>query len=239
MVHFHGKFTPARYTKTMRILLIEDEPAIREAEAAYIRHAGHEPVEAGDGQTAMDLFDVGSFDLAIIDINIPKQDGLAVCRYIRQRSAMPIIIVTAKDGDDDELRGLEAGADDYVKKPFNPNVLMARVQNLLKRNGRGRVAVGDLVMDPAAMAVTKRGKQIAMTVTQFNILLALASHPGVVLTRSQLIDAVYDDPAGHDIYDRTIDAHIKSIRKLIEDDPARPQYIQTVIGRGYCFKEPS
>jgi len=229
----------ARYTSNMRILVVEDEPSIREAQAAYLRHAGYEPVEAGDGQAAIALFDRGGLDLAIVDINIPKQDGLAVCRHIRERSTMPVIIVTAKDSDDDELKGLEAGADDYVKKPFNPNILIARVQNLLKRNGRSRVAVGDLVVDPATMAVAKRGQPISMTVTQFNMLLALASHPGVVLTRAQLIDAVYDDPAGHDIYDRTIDAHIKSIRKLIEDDAAQPKYIQTVIGRGYCFREPT
>ncbi len=229
----------ARYTSSMRILVVEDEPSIREAQAAYLRRAGYEPVEAGDGQVAIELFDRGGLDLAIVDINIPKQDGLAVCRHIRERSTMPVIIVTAKDSDDDELKGLEAGADDYVKKPFNPNILIARVQNLLKRNGRSRVAIGGLAIDPTAMTVTKHGQQISMTVTQFNMLLALTSRPGVVFTRAQLIDAVYDDPAGHDIYDRTIDAHIKSIRKLIEDDAAQPKYIQTVIGRGYCFREPT
>lgn len=220
----------------MRVLLVEDEPVIREAEAAYIRRAGYEAVEASDGQTALALFNLGGLDLAIIDINLPMQDGLSVCRYIRGRSMLPIIIVTAKDGDDDELKGLEAGADDYIKKPFNPNILIARMQNLLKRHGHGQVVVGDICIDPATMTVTKRGERVGMTVTQFNILQALASHPGVVLTRSQLLDAVYDDPAGHDIYDRTIDAHIKSIRKLIEDDPTEPRLIQTVIGRGYYMR---
>jgi two-component system response regulator RegX3 len=223
----------------MRILVVEDEPSIREVEAAYLRHAGYEPVEIDNGQEAMDMFDRGGFDLAIIDINIPGADGLAVCRHIRARSTVPVVIVTAKDGDNDELKGLEAGADDYVKKPFNPNILLARVQNLLRRHGHGQITVGDLVIDPQGMTVRKQGTSISMTVTQFNILQALAARPGVVLTRGQLIDAVYDDPAGHDIYDRTIDAHIKSIRKLIEDDPARPRYIRTIIGRGYCFRDTS
>jgi DNA-binding response OmpR family regulator len=221
----------------MRILVAEDELPIREAEAAYLRRAGHEPVEVGNGQEAIDVFDRGGLDLAIVDINIPGKDGLVVCRYIREHSTIPVIIVTAKNGDDDELKGLAAGADDYVKKPFNPNVLMARVQNLLRRHGHGQISEGDLIIDPVTMTVRKRGMNVSLTVTQFNVLHALAIRPGVVCTRAQLIDAVYDDPMGHDIYDRTIDAHIKSIRKLIEDDPVHPRYIHTIIGRGYYFKD--
>ena len=224
-----------RYTRGMEILVVEDEAAIREVEIAYLNKAGYRTRETANGAAAVDAFRNYGADLAIIDINLPLLSGLEVCRQIRQMSAIPIIIVTAKDGDDDELRGLQAGADDYVKKPFNPNVLVARVQTLLRRHGSTRLNFGELIIDPQQMVVMKNNERIVLTTTQFNVLLALASQPNVVLTRDQLIDTVYGDPAGHDIYDRTIDAHIKSIRKAIEADPAHPQYIQTIIGRGYRF----
>jgi len=219
----------------MEILVVEDEPAIREVEIAYLNKAGYRTTEVTNGQEAIDVFHDRGADLAIVDINVPLIDGLEVCRRIRQTSTIPIIIVTAKDGDDDEVRGLEAGADDYIKKPFNPNVLVARVQVSLRRYGHKRIVSGGLVIDPQRMSVVKHGDSVALTTTQFNVLLALASRPDMVLTRDQLIEQVYSDPAGHDIYDRTIDAHIKSIRKLIEDDPAHPRFVQTVIGRGYRF----
>jgi len=219
----------------MEILVAEDEVSIREVEIAYLRQATYRIIEADNGQAAIDAFRQGGVDLAIIDINMPLLDGLEVCHWIREVSTIPIIIVTAKDGDTEELRGLQAGADDYIKKPFNPNVLVARVQVLLRRYGHRRLIYDGLIIDPLQMSVMKRGTPIALTTTQFNVLHALASQPDTVLTRDQLIAQVYTDPAGHDIYDRTIDAHIKSVRKLIEDDPARPQYIQTVIGRGYRF----
>jgi DNA-binding response OmpR family regulator len=219
----------------MEILVVEDEPAIREVEIAYLNKAGYSTTEVTNGQEAVDAFHKRGADLAIVDINLPLLNGLEVCRRIRDVSTIPIIIVTARDGDDDEVKGLEAGADDYVKKPFNPNVLVARVQALLRRYGHRRIVCGELVVDPEQMSVTKGGEPIALTTTQFNVLVALASRPDMVLTRDQLIEQVYSDPAGHAIYDRTIDAHIKSIRKLVEDDPAHPHYIQTVIGRGYKF----
>lgn len=219
----------------MEVLVAEDEAAIREVEIAYLNKAGFNTSEVVNGQQAIDVFRDRGADLAILDINMPQLDGLEVCRRIRQTSTIPIIIVTAKDGDDDELRGFEVGADDYVKKPFNPNVLVARVQGLLRRHGHARIIRGNLEIDPATMSVSKHGNTVQLTTTQFNVLHALASQPGVVLSREQLIDAVYSDPAGHDVYDRTIDAHIKSIRKVLRDDPSEPQYIQTVIGRGYRF----
>lgn len=219
----------------MVILVAEDEAAIREVEVAYLKNAGYDAVEAKNGREALDQLTRSHADLAVLDIDMPLIDGLEVCRQIRETSMMPIIMVTAKDGDDDELRGFKAGADDYVKKPYNPNVLVARVQGLLHRHSNNRIVHGSLEIEPTTMIVRAQGKLVALTTTQFNLLLTLASQPGVVLSRAQLIDAVYNDPAGHDIYDRTIDAHIKSIRKAIEDDPAVPQYVQTVIGRGYRF----
>lgn len=219
----------------MDILVAEDEAAIREVEVAYLNKAGYHTLQAVNGQEALDVFRQKGADLVVIDINMPIVDGLTVCKKIREIATVPIIIVTAKDGDEDELQGLAAGADDYIKKPFNPNVLIARAQNLLRRHGHARIVRGELVIDPASVHVTKHGKAITLTTTQFNILLALASQPGIVLTRTQLIEQVYEDAIGHDIYDRTIDAHIKSIRKAIETNPMQPHYIQTVIGRGYRF----
>ena len=216
--------------------MAEDESAIREVEIAYLNKAGYNAIETVNGHQAVDVFRQHNISLAVIDINMPLMDGLEVCRCIREMSTIPIIIVTAKNGDDDELRGFDAGADDYVKKPFNPNVLVARVQSLLRRRGHSPIVSGDLVIDPMTMTVRKDGTTVLLTTTQFNILLALASQPGVVLNRKQLIDTVYSDPVGHDIYDRTIDAHIKSIRRAIEDDSPGSHYIQTVIGSGYRFE---
>lgn len=223
----------------MEIIIAEDEAAIREVETAYLNKAGYHTVEAANGQAAFDIFQQRGADLVVIDINMPVLDGLELCKRIRQVSTVPLLIVTAKDGDDDELEGLNAGADDYVKKPFNPNVLVARVNALLRRHGSKRLVYEGLVIDPSQMSVLKNGSVAKLTATQFNILLALASHPNTVLSRDQLIEQVYEDPAGHDIYDRTIDAHIKSIRKAIEDDANAPQFIQTVIGLGYKFNSGS
>ncbi len=148
---------------------------------------------------------------------------------------MPILIVTARGSDEDEVKGLEMGADDYIKKPFNPNVLVARAQALLRRHATKQLQFKDLVIDPETMSVTRAGQSVALTTTRFNLLLALASHPGAVLSRAQLVDQIYSDPAGHFVYDRTIDAHIKALRQAIETDPKQPQYIETVIGSGYRF----
>lgn len=219
----------------MEILIAEDEAAIREVEAAYLHKAGYQTAEVVNGQEALDNFQKRGADLVLIDINMPVLDGLELCRRIRGVSTVPILIVTAKDGDDDELEGLAAGADDYIRKPFNPSVLVARVNALLRRNGSKRLVYGDLVIDPTQLTVLQKGEAVKLTATQFNILVALASQPNTVLTRDQLIGRVYADPAGHDIYDRTIDAHIKSIRKAIEADANAPQLIQTVIGQGYKF----
>jgi two-component system alkaline phosphatase synthesis response regulator PhoP len=149
---------------------------------------------------------------------------------------MPILIVTARDSDEDEVKGLSMGADDYIKKPFNPNVLVARVQALLRRHDRTRRRhFKGLVIDPETMSVIKGGKSITLTTTRFNLLLALASHPRAVLSRAQLVNQIYSDPSSHFVYDRTIDAHIKALRQSIETDPKNPQFIETVFGSGYRF----
>lgn len=221
----------------MRILVVEDEASIREVETAYLTKAGYEISEAANGAEALALVAEAAFDAAVIDLNLPGIDGLEVCRTIRESSILPILIVTARGSDEDEVKGLEMGADDYIKKPFNPNVLVARVQALLRRHATKTLVVNDLVIDPAAMLVTKEGQEVSLTTTRFNLLLTLASQPGVVMSRDQLVDHIYSDPAGHFVYDRTIDAHVKALRKALGDDPHEPHYIETVIGAGYRFKE--
>ena len=224
------------YTKAMTILIVEDEAPIREFEVTYLRDAGYGTIEASDGQTAIELFEEHKPDLAIIDINLPKMSGLEVCKAIRAVSAIPILIVTARDSDEDEVVGLSMGADDYIKKPFNPNVLVVRVQALLRRHEIAKqLHFKGLTIDPETMSVIKDSKPITLTTTRFNLLLVLASHPRAVLSRAQLVDQIYSDPSTHFVYDRTIDAHIKALRQLIEYDPKNPQFIETVIGSGYRF----
>lgn len=220
----------------MEILVVEDEAAIREFEVTYLRDAGYKIIEATDGQTAIELFEEHTPDLAIIDINLPKMSGLDVCKAIRAASTIPILIVTARDSDEDEVKGLSMGADDYIKKPFNPNVLAARVGALLRRNDKTKqLRFKGLVIDPETMSILRDNTSIKLTTTRFNLLLALASHPQAVLSRAQLVDQIYSDPSSHFVYDRTIDAHIKALRKAIELDPKNPQFIETVFGSGYRF----
>ncbi|MGA8113607.1 MAG: response regulator transcription factor [Actinocatenispora sp.] len=220
----------------MRVLVVEDEAAIREAETAYLRRAGHVVREAADGATAWELFTASPFDLVVLDLNLPGLDGLTLCRRIRAGSQVPIMMVTARTTDLDELVGLDSGADDYLRKPFNPRVLVARVRALIRRVGGDLVHAGPLTLDPQRMTLHKDGAQVTLTTIQFNILYRLAARPGTVLSRGQLIEAAHpDEPGRREIFDRTIDAHIRSIRKLVEDDPARPRLVQTVIGSGYRF----
>ena len=220
----------------MKVLIVEDEAAIREFEVTYLRDAGFTAIEATDGQAAVELFEEHAPDLAVIDINLPKLNGLEVCKAIRATSAIPILMVTALGSDEDEVTGLSMGADDYIKKPFNPNVLVARVQALLRRHGdTKRLHFKGLIIDPKTMSVTRGGESITLTTTRFNLLLALASHPRAVLSRAQLVDQIYSDPSSHFVYDRTIDAHIKALRQAIEHDPKHPRFIETVFGSGYRF----
>ncbi len=220
----------------MTILIVEDEPSIREFEVTYLRDTGYEIIEATDGQSAISIFSEHKIDLAVVDINLPKLDGFEVCKAIRSSSAVPILIVTARDSDEDEVKGLSMGADDYIKKPFNPNVLVARVQALLRRHETTKqLRFKGLTIDPETMSVIKNGKSMTLTTTRFNLLLALASHPHAVLSRAQLVDQIYSDPGEHFVYDRTIDAHIKALRQSIETDSKNPQFIETVVGSGYRF----
>lgn len=217
-----------------KILVIEDESSIREIEVAYLKQAGFEVDEVEDGKQALLKISEKKYDLLVLDLNLPEVDGLQVCKTVRETSNVPIVMVTAKVEEIEELIGLESGADDYVKKPFSPAILVARVKKCLERVGENKLEIFDLTIDPERMEVIQSGKVIEMTTTQFNILYTLANNPGKVFTRDEILDRAYDGTLPPDILDRTVDAHIKTIRKKLDD---KDKYILTVIGRGYKFAE--
>ncbi|MCA9386736.1 response regulator transcription factor [Candidatus Dojkabacteria bacterium] len=221
----------------MKILVVEDEDTIREVEKAYLSRAGFSVDEASDGKSALELFSKNKYDLIVLDLNLPEIDGINVCKEIRKLSQVPVIMVTARVEEIDEIIGLEIGADDYIKKPFSPSVLIARVQSILRRTGHEVIETGGLSIDPERMIIAIKGKEIELTTTQFNILYTLAKRPGKVFTRSEILDYAYDETLPNDVLDRTVDAHVKSIRKAIEPNPKKPKYLLTVIGKGYKFND--
>lgn len=223
--------------KKGNILIIEDEEKISEVVALYLEREGFFPRVADTGSKAMRLMKE-PFDLAILDLMLPDISGEDLCRMIRETSGVPIIMLTAKSGEEDRISGLGIGADDYVVKPFSPRELVARVKALLRRTGRGpsgifRFNKGMLTINSETLEVKKAGEPLVLTSTEFKVLMALAEKPGRVLTRLQLINMVQ----GYDFegYDRTIDAHIKNLRHKIEKDQRNPTFIKTVYGTGYKF----
>ncbi|MCL4369360.1 MAG: response regulator transcription factor [Chloroflexi bacterium] len=217
---------------TGRILVIEDEPKIVDVVDLYLEREGFEVLVASDGRTGLRMFEEQRPDLVILDLMLPVMDGLEVCRAIRKESAVPIVMLTARDEEIDKILGLELGADDYVTKPFSPRELVARVKAVLRRTApeaaapSERIVLGDLVVDPERHEVSWRGAPVSLTPTEFRILLALARQPGRVFSRLQLLDIIQDQT--YEGYERTIDAHIKNIRRKAGED-----IISTVRGVGY------
>jgi two-component system alkaline phosphatase synthesis response regulator PhoP len=222
------------------ILVVDDEPQIAEIATDYLRLAGFEVVTAGDGVRALEAVRGRHPDLVVLDLGLPKLDGIDVARTIRRESDLPIIMLTARVQEDDRLHGLEIGADDYITKPFSPRELVARVKAVLRRTekrdaGAKVFRIGDLVIDVSGMTVTRDGEAIDLTPTEFQLLATLARHAGRVFTRVQLLDAVRGSAV--ESFDRAIDTHIKNIRRKLERDPHAPYYIQTVYGIGYKFAD--
>lgn len=217
------------------ILIVEDDNGIRKLEKDYLlKEDDFKVFEALDGKKALQIFSRQQLDLIILDLNIPLIDGITVCKKIREKSSIPIIMVTARTKEIDELKGLEIGADDYIKKPFSPRILVSRVKVLLKRSldmNIEKLKFGNLELNINSRELIKRNKPIKLTKIQFDILYKLLKHPGTVFKREDLLHS------NREIYDRTIDAHIKNLRKLIEDNPKKPQYILTVRGVGYKSNE--
>jgi DNA-binding response OmpR family regulator len=222
------------------ILVVEDERQIAEIAGDYLTRAGFEVVFSGNGASALELARSRQPALIVLDLGLPRIDGIAVAKTLRRESNVPIIMLTARVDESDRLAGLEVGADDYITKPFSPRELVARVQAVLRRSGKApaagdRVRLGDLVLDVPRLKVTRDGDAIDLTATEFQLLLTMARQPGRVFTRAQLLDAVRGDET--ESFDRAIDAHVKNIRRKIEPDPRNPRYIETVYGIGYRCAE--
>jgi DNA-binding response OmpR family regulator len=228
-----------------RILLADDEQAIQTLLSYPLQKDGYEVVRASDGREALARFAEQPFDLVVLDVMMPRLDGLEVCRRLRSRSSVPIIMLTAKAEEIDKVLGLELGADDYITKPFSLREFRSRVRAALRRAGMSTTAetgpedepleAHELRIDPAKRAVTVRGESIATTFVEFEILSALAHAPGRVFTRDMLLTRVWGDSAFRD--PRTIDVHIRHLREKLERDAKDPEYIFTVRGVGYRFRD--
>ncbi len=218
---------------TRTILVVDDEPQIAEIATDYLRMAGFEVITAGDGVRALEAVRGRRPDLVVLDLGLPRMDGIDVARTIRRESDLPIIMLTARVEEDDRLHGLEIGADDYITKPFSPRELVARVRAVLrrteKRSGDADVLrVADLTIDVPRMTITRGDEVIDLTTTELQLLATLARHPGRVFTRTQLLDA-----RDAESFDRAVDAHVKNIRRKLGD----ATYIETVYGIGYRFRD--
>lgn len=218
-----------------RLLLVEDDPSIRETTAIGLREAGFRVTTAADGREALLRFRQELFDLLVLDVMLPSLDGFEVCREVRKKSRVPIVMLTAKTHATDVVAGLELGADDYVTKPFDLPVLVARVRAVLRRAAtepeERSIAFADLEIDPAAFAARRRGRELRLTATEFRLLLELARRPGQVFTREVLLENVW----GYDYLgdSRLVDVAIQRLRSKVEDDPSHPSLIATVRGVGY------
>lgn len=221
-----------------KILIIEDEVELTKVLRSYLEQSGYQIIEAQRGDKGLTLWQQHQPDLVILDLNLPGMDGLDVARHIRQKGATPILMLTARVEEIDQIVGLEVGADDYVTKPFSPKVVVARVRALLRRASPARtteplIRIADLEIDVNAHTVRRGDDEIDLTPTEFNLLVAMASQPRRVFSRLQLLEAVQG--VAYEGYERTIDAHIKNLRAKLEKEPKRPQYIETVFGVGYRF----
>ncbi|MSO41398.1 MAG: response regulator transcription factor [Solirubrobacterales bacterium] len=226
-----------------RILLVDDEQAIQTLLTYPLRKEGYEVVAAVDGQEALDRFAEQRFDLVVLDIMLPKLDGIEVCRRLRTRSQVPIIMLTAKGDEIDKVVSLEMGADDYITKPFSVREFRSRVKAALRRGGMGGhgasddepIQAGELEIDFERRATTIRDAAVALTYVEFEILSALAASPGRVFSREALLESVWGDSTYRD--PRTVDVHIHHLREKLERDAKNPEYLFTVRGVGYRFRD--
>ncbi|HEX5497690.1 MAG TPA: response regulator transcription factor, partial [Thermomicrobiales bacterium] len=223
-----------------QILVVDDEPEIARIVRDYLAAAGFGVTVATDGDSALAAARAGRPDLVILDLGLPRRDGLDVLRELRRAGDVPVVVLTARGEETDRIVGLELGADDYVVKPFSPKELVARVRAILRRIDAGTetdetIRIADLEIDVPRMRVAIGDRPIELTPTEFQLLATLARQPGRVFTRGQLLDALHG--VAFESYERAIDAHVKNIRRKIEPSPGEPRYIQTVYGVGYRFAE--
>ncbi|PRX48661.1 DNA-binding response OmpR family regulator [Prauserella shujinwangii] len=224
-----------------QVLVAEDDPKQAELIRRYLEHDDHRVVVVHDGRAAIDEARRRRPDLVVLDVMMPKVDGLDVCRVLRAESDVPIVLLTARTTEDDVLLGLDLGADDYVTKPYSPRQLAARVRAILRRSRRARergedpLRAGDLVLDPQRHEVTLGGTPLDCTPAEFRLLAVLAAEPGRVFTRGQLLNQAF----GTDkfITERTVDVHVMNLRRKLEPDPRRPLRLLTVYGVGYKLQD--
>jgi DNA-binding response OmpR family regulator len=231
--------------RTARILLVDDEQSIQTLLSYPLRKEGYDVVLATDGHQALERFEEQAFDLVVLDLMLPRLDGLEVCRRLRSRSSVPIIMLTAKSEEIDKVVGLELGADDYITKPFSLREFSSRIKAALRRAEMSRpdqpspeeepLEVRELRIDFPKRIVRIRGHDAALTYVEFEILSALARSPGRVFTRDMLLARIWGDSAYRD--PRTIDVHIRHLREKVERDPKDPEYLFTVRGVGYRFRD--
>ena len=222
-----------------RVLVVDDEPTVREVVQHYLERDGYQVLTAADGAEALAAVADGAPDLIVLDLMLPRVDGLDVCRQVRAAGPTPIIMLTAKGHESDRIVGLELGADDYVVKPFSPRELVARVRSVLRRTlatdaqRPGPLRAGDVTVDPATREVTVAGRQVSLTVREFDLLLYLVRHPRQVFTRGQLLRQVWEYTWLGDT--STVTVHVRRLREKLEEDPSAPLRVQTVYGVGYRF----
>jgi DNA-binding response OmpR family regulator len=220
------------------VLVVDDEQIVREVVVKYLEREGHTTLEAGDGDDARALLERNEPDLVVLDVMLPGTDGLELCRWIRARSKLPVILLTARGEEADRIVGLELGADDYVTKPFSPRELAARVRTVLRRTSStaetaARLAFEGLELDAATREVRRDGEELKLTAKEFDLLWFLASHPRTVFSRDQLMSRVWGYEAALDT--GTVTVHMRRLREKIEESPSHPRFLQTVWGRGYRF----
>jgi two-component system response regulator ResD len=220
------------------VLVVDDEAIVREVVVRYLEREGYRTLEAGDGERARELLERHAPSLVVLDVMLPGTDGLELCRWIRTRSDLPVIMLTARGEEADRIVGLELGADDYVTKPFSPRELAARVRTVLRRarpaeTDAERLVFDDLVIDAATREATKAGEVIRLTTREFDLLWFLASHPRRVFSRDHLMDRVWGYSTTLDT--GTVTVHVRRLREKLEDDPSRPCFLETVWGVGYRF----
>lgn len=223
-----------------KVLVVEDEESFSEAISFMLRKEGFEVAVAADGNAALVEFDKGGADIVLLDLMLPGLSGTEVCREIRKRSKVPVIMVTAKDSEIDKVVGLELGADDYVTKPFSSRELIARIKAVLRRTGEALedqsdvIEIGRIRVDVERHSVSVAGENVKLPLKEFDLLVMLMRNAGRVLTRGQLIDRIWGSDYVGDT--KTLDVHVKRIRAKIETDPANPEHILTVRGLGYKFE---
>ncbi len=220
------------------VLVVDDEPIVREVVVRYLEREGYRTLEADDGAAARRLLESDRPDLVVLDVMLPGIDGLELCRWIRSRSELPVIMLTARGEEADRIVGLELGADDYVTKPFSPRELAARVRSVLRRSAAAEekgelLAFDELELDAGAREVRKRGVELRLTAKEFDVLWFLANNARKVFSRDQLMSRVWGYEAALDT--GTVTVHIRRLREKIEDTPSHPRFLQTVWGVGYRF----